>query len=155
RLRHARTCFYTIRVQPADLSRENVGKTQRQDFAGHGIAIFADDPVRDRIGRSLMGPAAQPRREHVVPAVARVGPLRDKTQHQLAPSLQKQKAIIALDAHRRGLVDRFGSSERVGDVDTGRRELEQRFKSVRGMIQTKKDTNSKKLTSSKRVQQAK
>ncbi|PPU98558.1 hypothetical protein XpopCFBP1817_03685, partial [Xanthomonas populi] len=25
---HARTCFYTIRVQPADLSRENVGKPQ-------------------------------------------------------------------------------------------------------------------------------
>ncbi|WP_208619625.1 hypothetical protein, partial [Xanthomonas populi] len=24
----ARTCFYTIRVQPADLSRENVGKPQ-------------------------------------------------------------------------------------------------------------------------------
>ncbi|MFC7520562.1 hypothetical protein ACFQS6_11115 [Xanthomonas populi] len=27
-MRHARTCFYTIRVQPADLSRENVGKPQ-------------------------------------------------------------------------------------------------------------------------------
>jgi len=96
---------------------------QRQDFAGHGVAIFADDPVRDRIGRSPVGPAAQPRRKHVVLAVAWVGPLRDEAQHQLVPSLQKQSAVIALDAHRRGLVDRFGSIERIGDLSGARAEL--------------------------------